>query len=277
MDVQKDKGAILNLHMVSDSSGETLVSVARASMLQFNGITVKEYVWSLVQSTLQVDKMVGYISSHTSPSFVIYNIFNDDLRDYLKQNCQRLRVPCIPILSRLIREISSYLGIKPNASERNYKVLSEDYYSRVDAMNYVLSHDDGQGMWDIEEADIVLIGVSRTSKSPTSIYLAYHGYKVSNIPFVVDINLPWDTIMNKLVIGFTIDPDRLIEIRKNRLIGMGDASNQYYVSKGSVLEEIQQAKQLFNQYNCPVIDVTQISVEEIAAKVMQYYYRYSNR
>ena len=261
----------LNLHMISDSSGETLVTVARASTVQFNNVLTKEYVWSLVNDKIQIEKIIQKISaSHNA--FVMYTIVDDNLREYLKHQCQKLKVPCIPVLSRVIREISSYLGVKPHASPQHYEVLSDDYYSRVDAMNYVLSHDDGQNIWDIDDADIVLIGASRTSKSPTSIYLAYHGYKVSNIPFVSGITLPLENINSKLVVGLTIDPERLIEIRKNRLKGMGNSSNINYISLKSVTREILSANELFRHHRWPVIDVTKISVEEIAAKIIQYYH-----
>ena len=261
----------LNLHMISDCSGETLVTVARASTAQFNNITTKEYVWSLVNDQIKIESIIKKISA-THNAFVMYTIVDDNLREYLKKQCQKLKVPCIPILSRIIREISAYLGIKPNASPQHYQVLSDDYYSRVDAMNYVLSHDDGQNIWDIDDADIVLIGVSRTSKSPTSIYLAYHGYKVSNIPFVSGINLPFDSINSKLVVGLTIDPERLIEIRKNRLKDMGHKNNIHYIGLENVIQEIDTANELFYQNKWPVIDVTKISVEEIAAKIIHYYH-----
>ncbi|MBQ4875077.1 MAG: kinase/pyrophosphorylase [Rickettsiaceae bacterium H1] len=263
----------LNLHMLSDSSGETLMSIAEAVMTQFNDVNVKQYVWSFVSNKEKINEVVKHLSSYHT-SFVIYTIIDDYLREYLKQHCRKLKIPCVPILSRVVREISSYLGIKPNASIRHYEVLSNDYYSRVDAMNYMLSHDDGQNMWELDEADIVLIGVSRTSKSPTSIYLAYRGYKVSNIPFIMGIDLPIDNFSDKLVVGLTIDPDRLIEIRRNRIMDIGNIiKNDNYVGRENVIKEIESAKKLFNKNKWPVIDVTRSSVEEIAARVLQYYYK----
>ncbi len=266
-----------SLHMISDSSGETLLSVARASLSHFEDIIVKEYVWSLINTKDEIDDIVNRVASY-NPSFVIYTIVDDDLREYLKQKCQRIKVPCIPILSRVIREISSYLGVKPNASRQHYEVLSDDYYSKIDAMNYVLSHDDGQGLWDIDEANIALIGVSRTSKSPTSIYLAYRGYKVCNIPFIAGVDLPLEHLNDKLVIGLTIDVDRLIEIRKNRVMSMGKYMNDNkYLNKEEVKRELLLAKRLFHKNKWPVIDVTKTSVEEISARVIQYYYKFNNK
>ena len=263
----------LNLHMVSDSSGETLISVARASMRQFSSVIVKEYVWSLVSNKKKIDEIIRHISSNNI-SFVMYTMIDDNLREYLKQQCRILKVPCVPVLSRIIRELSSYLEIRPHVSKNHYEILNHDYYSRVDAMNYALSHDDGQNVWDVDEADIILVGVSRTSKSPTSIYLSYRGYKVSNIPFVAGIGLPIDDFSDKLVVGLTIDPERLIEIRKNRVIDMGGVINTNYVNQEGVIAEVVSAKKLFSKNRWPIIDVTRISVEEIAAKVMQYFYKY---
>ncbi len=264
---------VLNLHMVSDCSGETLTAVARASMSQFSNVMTKEYVWSLVSSKQDIDNIIKYFSTD-SAVFVMYTIVDDDIREYLKHKCQKLQVPCVPVLSRIIRELSSYLCIKPNISKKHYEVFNNDYHARIDAMNYVLSHDDGQSIWEVDDADVILVGVSRTSKSPTSIYLAYRGYKVSNIPFVYGIELPIENFQGKFVVGLTIDPERLIEIRKNRIAGMGSGVNQQYTSVEAVTQEIEEAKKLFRRNNWPIINVTASSVEEISARVIQYYHRY---
>lgn len=269
----------LNLHMISNSSGETLVSVARASIAQFSNVEVREYVWSLINNEQQIDKIEKYIASHRL-SFVMYTMVDDNLREYLKNRCRELKIPCIPVLSRVIREISSYIGIRPNAPKKHYEMLSDDYYSRVDAMNYVLSHDDGQSMWDIDDADIILIGVSRTSKSPTSIYLAYRGYKVFNIPFVSGVDTRIENFAGKLVVGLTIDPIRLIEIRKNRVMGMMSvqrAVSMDYVGIENVTKEVMEAKKMFKMNKWPIVDVTTSSVEEIAARVIQCYSRFKRK
>ncbi|MDB1135046.1 pyruvate, water dikinase regulatory protein [Candidatus Anaplasma sp. TIGMIC] len=269
--------ASLDLHLVSDSTCETVVSVARASVEHFKSLEVNEFVWSLVGSKRHVDRIISSIDCKRN-NLIMYTVLDDNLREYLKKRAEAHNVRCIPILAHIIREISCYLSVDkdPNANPHR---LSDEYFNRIEAINYTIAHDDGQSLWDVSKADIVIVGVSRTSKSPTSIYLAYRGYKVVNIPFVHSIALPIDpsVLADKLVVGLTIDIDRLIQIRKNRLISMKNQSNCDYVSYEQVEKEISEVKKICAENQWPLIDVTQKSIEEIAATIIQFFNRRNNK
>ena len=269
--------ATLDLHLVSDSTCETVVSVARAAVEHFDSLKVNEFVWSLVGSKRHIDRIISSIDRKKN-NLIMYTVLDDKLREYLKSRAEACSVRCIPILSHIIREISCYLRVakNPDASPHG---LSDEYFSRIDAINYTIAHDDGQNLWDISEADIVIVGVSRTSKSPTSIYLAYRGYKVVNIPFVHSISLPIDPVVlaDKLVVGLTIDIDRLIRIRRNRLISMKNQDNRDYISYEQVAQEISEVNRICTKNQWPLIDVTQKSIEEIAATIIQFFNRKNNK
>ncbi|MCU7611371.1 pyruvate, water dikinase regulatory protein [Anaplasma capra] len=263
--------AVLDLHLVSDSTCETVVTVARSAVEHFKSLEVNEFVWSLIGSRRQVDGIMLNINPEKH-NLIMYTMVDDDLRRYLKEKATAQRVRCIPILSHVIREISCYLQVARDPDAHPHR-LGDEYFNRMDAINYTISHDDGQSLWDIDQADIIIVGVSRTSKSPTSIYLAYRGYKVVNIPLVHSVQLPIDpaTLTDKLVVGLTIDADRLIQIRRNRLISMRHQENCNYVSYEQVVEEINDMKKICAKHGWPVIDVTQKSVEEIAATITQFF------
>ena len=261
----------LTLHLISDSTGQTVSYVARSALEHFASVKYEEFFWSLISNRKQIDQIMDLMKDHKD-NFVLYTMMNDDIRSYLKERCIANNIPCVPVLAHVIREISSYLNVKKDPHLVVGGKLDDDYFSKIDAINYTISHDDGQNMWDIDDADIIIVGVSRTSKSPTSIYLAYRGYKVANIPFVANIPLPIDLtqIKSQLVIGLIIDTNRLIQIRKSRLTAMKDSKNHGYVEPEKVLDEINQAKRFFAQNGWPVINVTQKSVEEIASTIIQY-------
>ncbi|APR98737.1 pyruvate, water dikinase regulatory protein [Wolbachia endosymbiont of Folsomia candida] len=264
----------LNLHLVSDSSGETVISVAKSALKHFSAVETVEYVWSFVKEKEQVDGILEKMKSKSDEHhFVICTITDDNLRKYLKDNCIKLEIPYRAILSHIIREISSYLEIEKDEKLDLHTEISDEYFQRIESINYTINHDDGQNIQDIEKADIILVGVSRTSKSPTSMYLAYRGYKVANIPFVSGIPFYVDLVKlkNKLTIGLTIDVSRLIEIRKNRLTSIKNESNNVYANYDKVQEEIEEAEKLFKQNNWPIIDVTQKSIEEVSATIIQYF------
>ncbi|AHX11269.1 kinase/pyrophosphorylase family protein [Neorickettsia helminthoeca str. Oregon] len=259
----------LNVHLISDQGVDALLSVSRESLARFKNLEVIESVWPLTDS---VEKLQRILTNINGKAFILYAIKDRLIRDTLKEFCQTMRIPCIPILSRIIRELSSYLNQGPtDASKEEYHRFNEDYFARIDAMNYMLSHDDGQNTWDLDEADVIIVGPSRTSKSPTSVYLSYRGYKVANIPFVNNIPLPESLIKLKhvLVIGLTINPDRLIEIRKQRLSLSQNHDNPVYAGREQILDELTNAKRVFMQNNWPIIDVTHRSVEEIAATIIK--------
>ncbi len=267
-----------HLHLVSDSTGETVSSVARAAIAQFDGIDPEEHTWSLIRTPSQLDKVLAEIEE--SPGIVMYTLINPALNDRIKQFCHQRNIPCIPVISRVVMEMRAYLGVEIINEPGRQHVLNEDYFSRVEAIDYTLAHDDGQAAWDLEEADIVVIGVSRTSKSPTCIYLANRGYKAANIPFVMDIPLPESlfSLTRPLVVGLTLGPERLREIRQSRLKSLQqDGGNTAYVDEEKILAEIQASKKLFSKHRWPSIDVTRRSVEETAATILNLYQKHMEK
>lgn len=260
-----------HLHLVSDSTGETVCSVARAAIVQFEGIDAEEHVWSLIRTRTQVERVLAGIEDH--PGVVMYTIVEKELRDLLTNACAKLNVPCIPVLSRVIADLSAYLNMNISPQPGRQYELDENYFSRVEAINFTLAHDDGQSTRDVDEADIILVGVSRTSKSPTCVYLAYRGYRAANIPFVINCPLPANlfTMKKPLIVGLTLSSERLVQIRKNRLLALHEEKETDYVDIDAVKEEIAIARRLFLKHGWPVIDVTRRSVEETAATIIQYY------
>ncbi|RDD35449.1 putative pyruvate, phosphate dikinase regulatory protein [Wolbachia endosymbiont of Cylisticus convexus] len=264
----------LNLHLVSDSSGETVISVAKSALKHFRSVETIEYVWSFVKGEEQIDKILEEINRKSDEhNFVICTITDDELRKYLKDNCIKLKIPYRAILSHIIKEISSYLEIEKDEKLDLHTEINNEYFQRIDAINYTINHDDGQNIQDIYKADIILVGVSRTSKSPTSMYLAYRGYKVANVPFISEVPFYVDSanLKNKLAIGVTINPSRLVEIRKNRLTSINNKDNNIYADPRKVEKEIKEAEELFKQNNWPIIDVTRKSIEEVSATIIQYF------
>lgn len=259
-----------HLHLVSDSTGETVSSVARATLAQFEGVHTEEHIWSLVRTKGQMEKIIAGLDSH--PGIVMFTLVDSGLRETLRQACAKRALPCIPILSHVVREFSSYLQEEATGAPGTQHELSEDYFTRVDAINFALEHDDGQATWELEQSDIVIVGVSRTSKSPTCVYLAYRGFKAANVPFVPNVPLPEtvEQLKQPLVVGLTISSDRLLDIRKSRLIAMNQSTDTDYVNEDRVREELEDTRKLYRKHGWPVIDVTRRSVEETAALIIQY-------
>lgn len=259
-----------HLHLVSDSTGETVASVARAALAQFNDAEPEEHVWSLVRTKGQLEKVIANLDAN--PGVVMFTLVDSDMREMLRQACGKRQLPCVPILGHVVRELSNYLNEEATGHTGAQYELSEDYFARIDAINFALDHDDGQATWELEQADIVIVGVSRTSKSPTCVYLAYRGYKAANVPYVPNIALPENIVKLKqpLVVGLTIAEDRLIDIRTSRLAAMNQDTNTDYVNHEKVVDEIEEAKKFFRQQGWPVIDVTRRSVEETATLMIQY-------
>ena len=197
----------------------------------------------------------------------------DDLMEELKKECFKLKIPCIPVLSHIIAEFSNYLGMNISHTIGRQHLLDAEYFSRVEAISYTLNHDDGQSTWDLYDADIVIVGVSRTSKSPTSVYLSCRGYKTANIPFVSIETIPTTIydLKKPLIVGLTINPEKLVQIRQSRLSSLGQESGTDYINIESIKSEISESRKLFAKLNSPVIDVTKRSVEETAAKIIQLF------
>jgi regulator of PEP synthase PpsR (kinase-PPPase family) len=256
-----------HIHMVSDSTGETLMEVMRASVAQFEGTAPLEHLYALVRSSRQMDRVFDEVAAY--PGVVMYTIVNLDLRRELETKCVELGIPAIAVLDPMLATLSAYLG-RPAASRAGaQRSLDAEYYRRIDALNFAMAHDDGQGE-DYEAADIVLLGVSRTSKTPTSIYLAHRGFRAANIPLVKGVPLP-DAIYklrNPLVVGLTASPERIVQIRRNRLLSLNEDRDTDYIDDFAVRDEILHAKRLFAKYKWATIDVTRRSIEETAAKII---------
>ena len=263
---------IHHLHLVSDATGETINSVARACLVQFEGVEPIEHVWSLIRTKGQMTKVLSRIDENPGP--VLFTLVNEPLRDQLIEGCRHLDVPYIAVLDPVIHQLANCFGVEISGQPGLQHVLNAEYFGRIDAMNFALSHDDGQMPDQIDKADVVLVGVSRTSKTPTCIYLANRGLKAANIPVVPGCPLP-DMLLGvtqPLVIGLTKDPARLVQVRRNRLgmIAQGQDETDY-VDPEAVREEVAFARKLFHKHDWPVIDVTRRSIEETAATIMSLY------
>lgn len=266
-----------HLHLVSDSTGETITSIARACLVQFEGVHVTEHVWNLVRTKRQVQKVITGIERY--PGVVLFTLVDNKLRGELETACRRLQVPCVAVMDPTMSALSGYLGIKSRAKPGIQHVLDAEYFARIDAINFVLAHDDGQITKDLNEADVILVGVSRTSKTPTCIYLANRGVKAANVPLVPGIALP-DEVLNArrpLIVGLTKDPVRLVHLRRNRLRQLNQDQETDYIDLEKVKSEVAAARRVFSEHDWPVIDVTRRSIEEVAAAILQLLERREGR
>ena len=258
-----------HLHLVSDATGETLITVARAAAAQYISMSPVEHMHPLVRSPKQLERVLIEIES--SPGIVLYTLLERDLATRLEETCRNLGVPCLSILGPVLQLFQAYLGGESKPRVGAQHTLNAEYFKRIDALNYTMLHDDGQHADDLEQADVVLVGVSRTSKTPTSIYLANRGVKTANIPLVPGVPAPTnlETLSQPLVVGLTASPERIVQIRQNRLLGLrAEHDADQYVDRQAVASEIAAARKLCARHNWPIIDVTRRSVEETAAEVM---------
>ena len=258
-----------HLHLVSDATGETLITVARAAAAQYTSVSPVEHLHPLVRSSKQLDRVLTEIE--TAPGIVLYTLLDPALTERLEKTCRELGVPCLSILGPVLNLFQAYLGgaAKPRIGAQH--VLNAEYFKRIDALNYTMLHDDGQHIDDMEQADVVLVGVSRTSKTPTSIYLANRGVKTANFPLVPGMPVPpkLEALAQPLVVGLTASPERIVQIRQNRLLGLrAEHDADDYVDRQAVAAEIAAARKLCGKHNWPIIDVTRRSIEETAAEVM---------
>jgi hypothetical protein len=266
-----------HLHLVSDATGETINSVTRACLVQFSGIEPVEHVWSLVRTRSQMDRVIAGIQKHPGP--VLFTLVNEELRARLVEGTRDLGVPCIPVLDGVIHALAAYFGVPISGKPGLQHVMDAEYFERIEAMNYTLSHDDGQSTAHLEDADVILVGVSRTSKTPTCIYLANRGIKAANIPYVPGIPLPDELFRadGPLVVGLTKDPQSLVQVRRQRLNMLSETADETdYVNPEKVREEVQEARRLFARKGWPVIDVTRRSIEETAAQIITHYHRHQS-
>ena len=258
-----------HLHLVSDSTGETLITVARAAAAQYTKVIPVEHVHPLVRTPKQLDRVLVEIEE--MPGIVLYTLLQENLVDTLEQKCRDLGLPCLSILGPVLHLFQSYLGAESTHKVGAQHTLNAEYFRRIDALNYTMMHDDGQQTDDLEEADVLLIGVSRTSKTPTSIYLANRGVKTANVPLVSGVPLPPDLerLQRPLVVGLYATPERIVQIRQNRLLGLkAYRDDDKYIDPQSVAEEVAASRRLCAKHNWPSIDVSRRSIEETAAAVL---------
>ncbi len=257
-----------HVHLVSDSTGETLNAMARAVCARFENVLPIEHYYALVRSPRQLERALADIEE--APGVVMHTIVDDTLRTALEEGCRRLDMPCIAALDPLVSALSRYLGAALTRRVGAQHALDTDYFNRMDALNYAIGHDDGQGGEELDQADVVLVGVSRTSKTPTCIYLAHRGIRAANFPLVPGRPVPeaLTRLSSALVVGLTVSPDRLIQIRRNRLLSLKESRDTAYTDIEAVREEVVQARRLYERQGWPVIDVTRRSVEETAAAVL---------
>jgi len=258
-----------NIHLVSDSTGETVTTVARACLVQFNDLKPSEFIWPLIRTRAQIEEVIAGIVAN--PGFVLFTLVNREVRAALEEGCRVLQVPCVAMLDPIFSALGHFLGSEMQQRPGRQHVLDAEYFERIDAMQYVLGHDDGQATGDLELADVILVGVSRSSKTPTCIYLANRGVRAANVPVVPGVPLPEAVMTAKrpLVVGLTKEPKRLIQIRRSRLRMISEDAETDYVDPERVYEEVMEARRLFAQHGWPVIDVTRRSVEETAASILQ--------
>ncbi len=261
--------ARLHLHLLSDSTGETLEMIAKAALAQFDDAQVTRHFWPMVRSQQHLDRILDEFSA--SPGLVLYTMTNEATRLHLEERCRLLGLPHVPALDTVVAALEERLGQQAHGRPGARHVMDEAYFARVDAIQFTIAHDDGLN-WDRwEEADIVLAGVSRTSKTPTSIYLANRGFKVANFPLVIESPPPplLFELKGPLVVGLTTAPKRLVEIRRNRLLSLNETTETAYVDEDKVEKEVAFARRLFADNGWPVIDVSRRSIEETAAAIIK--------
>ena len=259
----------LHLHLLSDSTGETLENIANAAMVQYDDVETLRHFWPMVRSEAHLDRILQEIAQN--PGLVLFTLVNSDIRRTLESRCRALGLPAVAPLDAVTGALSNLLGQEAKARPGRQHTLDAAYFARVDAIQFTIAHDDGIGEEDWEEADILLVGVSRSSKTPTSIYLANRGFKTANLPIVPESPPPRHLfdLKNPMIVGLTTSADRLIQVRRNRLIDLNEGRETDYVDQDSVRQEIAFARRMFADKGWPVIDVTRRSIEETAAAIIK--------
>jgi regulator of PEP synthase PpsR (kinase-PPPase family) len=257
-----------NVHLVSDSTGETLAGVMRATCAQFDNIMPIEHSYFLVRSVRQLERVLEEIAA--APGVVMFTLSNLEHRAILEEHCARVGMPCVAVLDPVLDITSRYLGQELNHRVGAARKLNAEYFKRIDALDFAMDHDDGQQVIELSTADVILVGVSRTSKTPTSVYLAHRGVKAANVPLVPNVPLPPELFAkdHPLVVGLTISADRLVHIRRNRLVAMKETRAGDYTEEEAVRREVMDAQRLFEREAWPTIDVSRRSIEETAAAVL---------
>ena len=275
MSERKNSGVAIyfHLHLVSDSTGETLNAVAKAACAQFDMGRPLEHFYPLVRNRKQLERALVELAA--APGLVLHTIVNDELRALLETRCRELGMPSVAVLDPVMSNLASYLGVEESHRIGAQHDLDARYFARIEALNFSMAHDDGQSLATLNQADVVLVGVSRTSKTPTCIYLANRGIRAANIPIVAGVGLPVELheITHPLIVGLIVNPERLLHIRRNRLLSLHETTETDYVDLEAIRAELVVARKLFAEKGWPVIDVTRRSIEETAAAVLALYSR----
>ena len=261
--------SMFHMHLVSDATGETLVAIAKAATVQYQNIRAIEHVHPLVRTQRQLKRVLADIEK--DPGIVLYTVVNKALVGELEQHCQRLKIPCLAALQPIMQVFESYLGAPQTPTVAGQHVLDADYFRRIDAMNFTMAHDDGRLPENLSDADIVLLGISRTSKTPTSLYLAQRGYKTTNLPLLPQVPLPEELLEphKAFVVCLIANVDRIADVRRNRAVLMADRDLESYVDRDTISSEIAYTRKIAAQYGWPIIDVTRRSIEESATMILK--------
>ncbi|MDX2157797.1 MAG: pyruvate, water dikinase regulatory protein [Hyphomicrobiaceae bacterium] len=258
-----------HLHLVSDATGETLTTIAKAAAVQYAQMRPIEHVHPLVRTRRQLDRVLQEVAS--APGIVLYTVVHKELQIELERRCRELKVPCLHVLEPVMKVFESYLGAPQTPIVAGQHVLDAEYFQRIDALNFAMAHDDGRLPEDLNEADIIILGISRTSKTPTSIYLAQRGYKVANVPLVPGIDPP--AVLagphRAFVVGLVASVERIADVRRNRVHLLADRELDDYVDRNRIASELATSRRLFQRHGWPIIDVTRRSVEETAATIVK--------
>jgi len=262
---------IYQIYQVSDSTGETLDRIFLAIKAQFSNFNCKTIHYSFTRTKNQIDKIISNSKSEENV-IILYTIVDNNLAKYLVLETEKNNIPCFEVLGSLISDFSKLLNQEASRKPSGQHALDEEYYKRIEAVQFTMSHDDGKIISDLDKSDVILVGVSRTSKTPTAIYLANRGYKVANIPIIPNKNIPTqltESSKKTCVVGLICDATRLLDVRRNRIQSMHEDRPGNYTNENEILTELENSKKLFKKYNWPIIDVTRKSVEEAAASIIK--------
>ncbi len=261
--------SFFHLHLISDATGETLTTIAKAAAVQYAQVRAIEHVHPLVRTKKQLDRVLQEVES--APGIVLYTLVQPELTGTLEGRCRELKLPCLHVLEPVMKVFESYLGAPQTPIVAGQHVLDQSYFRRIDALNFAMAHDDGRLPEDLNEADIIILGISRTSKTPTSIYLAQRGYRVANVPLVPGIEPP--AVLagehRAFVVGLMASVERIADVRRNRVHLLADRELDDYVDRTQIAAELASSRKLFQRHGWPIIDVTRRSVEETAATIIK--------
>jgi regulator of PEP synthase PpsR (kinase-PPPase family) len=257
-----------HIHLVSDSTGETLNALANAALAQFENVDVQVHFYALVRGEHQLARALDHIT--IAPGLVFFTLANQELRDKLIYRCDALLIECVDVLDAPVTALRGFLGSRETHKVGRQHQVDQRYLERIDTLNFTIAHDDGQSLDTIGDAEVILTGASRTSKTPTCVYLAIRGVRAANVPLVPNMPPPAQLLAARtpLIVGLWVTPDRLVQVRRNRLASMGEERDTSYIDPDVVREEINATRRLFEQHDWPTLDVSRRSIEETAAAVM---------